>query len=234
MQNHNLYIWKDASVISIVGPDAENFLQGYITSDISKSTQNELKPMSVTDIKGRVICSGWTTKQKLGIDLIIHRSLNLSVESFFGPYIQFSKSNLLIDQKKVCHSDSGLQIADGHFVTLTTDEYVAGFSAARDQKLLEILTENKFVFVQARISQKFLPQQLGLHSAGAVDFNKGCYLGQEIVARVQFRGSVKKELTITKFKKDTESIGDKLSDGSILIQTAASGAGLAVTAAKSS
>ena len=100
--------------------------------------------------------------------------------------------------------------------------------------MLESLTENKFVFVQARISQKFLPQQLGLHSAGAVDFNKGCYLGQEIVARVQFRGSVKKELTITRFKKDTESIGDKLSDGSILIQTAASGAGLAVTAAKSS
>ena len=93
MQNHNLYIWKDASVISIVGPDAENFLQGYITSDISKNSQNQLRPMSITDIKGRVIASGWTTKQSEGIDLIIHTSLKETVESFFSVYKIFKKQS---------------------------------------------------------------------------------------------------------------------------------------------
>jgi len=107
-------------------------------------------------------------------------------------------------------------------------------SRTKDQELLEILTKNKFVFVEARISQKFLPQQLGLHSVGAVDFDKGCYLGQEIVARVQFRGSVKKEITMTEFEKNAVSLGDKLPDGSILIQAPESGVGLAVTKAKSS
>ena len=51
---------------------------------------------------------------------------------------------------------------------------------------------------------------------------------------MQFRGSVKKEIAMTEFEKNAVCVGDKLSDGSILIQTAASGAGLAVTAAKSS
>ena len=93
-------MWKDASVISIVGPDAENFLQGYITSDMSKNSESQLRPMSITDIKGRVIASGWTTKQSLGIDLVIHTSLKSTIESFFTPYIRFSKINLLLDQKK--------------------------------------------------------------------------------------------------------------------------------------
>ena len=135
LQNHNLYIWKDASIISIVGPDAENFLQGYITSDISKNSQNQLKPMSITDIKGRVIASGWTTKQIEGIDLIVHTSLRETVESFFAPYIRFSKSSLLTDHKRVCHSNSGLQIADGYFVELMTDQSVSDVSRTKDQEV---------------------------------------------------------------------------------------------------
>ena len=115
-----------------------------------------------------------------------------------------------------------------------TDQSVSEVSRTKDQELLEILTKNKFVFVEARISQKFLPQQLGLHSVGAVDFDKGCYLGQEIVARVQFRGSVKKEIMMTEFENHAVCVGDKLSDGSILIQAPESGVGLAVTKTKSS
>ena len=137
-----------------------------------------------------------------------------------------------MDQKKACHSDLGLEIADGSFVKLITDGSVSELSISKDQELLKTLTENKFVFVEAKISQKFLPQQLGLHLTGAVDFNKGCYLGQEIVARVQFRGSVKKEVTLRKLEKENVGVGSRLSDGSILIQATASGLGLAVTQAK--
>ena len=36
---------------------------------------------------------------------------------------------------------------------------------------------------------------LGLHERGAVSFTKGCYLGQEVVARAQHRGQVKRNLT---------------------------------------
>lgn len=44
------------------------------------------------------------------------------------------------------------------------------------------------------ISEKFLPQVLNYPAIGAVNFNKGCYLGQEIIARAEFRGAVKKRL----------------------------------------
>ena len=40
----------------------------------------------------------------------------------------------------------------------------------------------------------FLPQQLNLDTLGALSFNKGCYPGQEIVARMKYRGEVKSRL----------------------------------------
>ena len=51
---------------------------------------------------------------------------------------------------------------------------------------------------------------------------------------MQFRGSVKKEIAMTEFEKNAVCVGDKLSDGSILIQALESGVGLAVTKAKRS
>jgi folate-binding protein YgfZ len=51
-----------------------------------------------------------------------------------------------------------------------------------------------FAFITAPVAEKFLPQMLALDQHGAVDFDKGCYLGQEIVARAEFRGAVKRKL----------------------------------------
>ena len=46
----------------------------------------------------------------------------------------------------------------------------------------------------ARLTDSYLPQMLNYQATGAVSFKKGCYIGQEIVARAQFRGQVKKRL----------------------------------------
>ncbi len=45
-----------------------------------------------------------------------------------------------------------------------------------------------------RTSGQFLPQNLNLDALGALSFSKGCYPGQEIVARLKYRGKVKKRL----------------------------------------
>lgn len=40
----------------------------------------------------------------------------------------------------------------------------------------------------------FLPQRLNLHQSGHISFNKGCYKGQEIIARMHYRSKQKHEL----------------------------------------
>ena len=39
-----------------------------------------------------------------------------------------------------------------------------------------------------------MPQMVNLETLGGVDFQKGCYPGQEIVARAQYRGEVKRRM----------------------------------------
>jgi len=42
------------------------------------------------------------------------------------------------------------------------------------------------------IFEAFVPQMLNYESVGGVSFKKGCYPGQEVVARSQFRGTLKR------------------------------------------
>ncbi len=46
--------------------------------------------------------------------------------------------------------------------------------------------------ITAPTAEAFVPQMLNYESVGGVNFKKGCYPGQEIVARSQFRGTLKR------------------------------------------
>ncbi len=46
--------------------------------------------------------------------------------------------------------------------------------------------------ITAPIVEAFVPQMLNYESVGGVNFRKGCYPGQEVVARSQFRGTLKR------------------------------------------
>jgi len=46
------------------------------------------------------------------------------------------------------------------------------------------------------VFEAFVPQMLNYESVGGVNFKKGCYPGQEVVARSQFRGTLKRRATL--------------------------------------
>jgi folate-binding protein YgfZ len=48
--------------------------------------------------------------------------------------------------------------------------------------------------IEAATVEQFVPQMLNFELIGAVDFKKGCYPGQEVVARSQYRGTLKRRL----------------------------------------
>ena len=61
-------------------------------------------------------------------------------------------------------------------------------------------------------AKKYTPHMLNLDLLGAVSFDKGCYTGQEVVARTKFLGSSKRRLMRYR-TGGTVAVGDKLSDG---------------------
>jgi len=50
--------------------------------------------------------------------------------------------------------------------------------------------------VTQALFEAFVPQMLNYESVGGVNFKKGCYPGQEVVARSQFRGSLKRRMAM--------------------------------------
>jgi tRNA-modifying protein YgfZ len=50
--------------------------------------------------------------------------------------------------------------------------------------------------IEAATFDRFVPQMLNFDVVGGVDFHKGCYPGQEVVARSQYRGTIKRRMFI--------------------------------------
>jgi tRNA-modifying protein YgfZ len=61
-------------------------------------------------------------------------------------------------------------------------------------------------WVTGSTQEAFVPQMLNLEILGAINFKKGCYPGQEIVARAQYRGEVKRRLRLARVQSDAAPV----------------------------
>lgn len=68
--------------------------------------------------------------------------------------------------------------------------------------------------VQVETLEKFIPQMLNLQSIGALSFKKGCFPGQEIVARMQYLGKLKRNMRRISFDSPTlPAVGSAITSG---------------------
>jgi folate-binding protein YgfZ len=70
---------------------------------------------------------------------------------------------------------------------------IGGKAASEDDWALLEIRSGRALITQATQDQ-FVPQMVNLEAIGGVDFKKGCYPGQEIVARTQYRGQLKRRM----------------------------------------
>ena len=197
------------------GADCARFLQGYLTCDSDSLLQPPMAGRALAaalcNIKGRVIANGWAFAWPApagdAIVLITHRSVDERVREHLKPYMVFSKTTALplpgqlfgaVDQPPIEHAlgetialDARRQLLIANGESPATTEPAAGAPAAG---FTDSLIDDRQVLVTAQTSETCLPQMLGLSAWGAVDFTKGCYLGQEVVARAEHRGQVKRQL----------------------------------------
>jgi folate-binding protein YgfZ len=101
---------------------------------------------------------------------------------------------------RVTHGDGGsvVQVAPQRFLAIVPTaqrERIAALANATDEGAwaLEEIRAGRPQVVLATQDQ-FVPQMINLERLGAVDFKKGCYPGQEIVARTQYRGVLKRRM----------------------------------------
>jgi tRNA-modifying protein YgfZ len=64
--------------------------------------------------------------------------------------------------------------------------------------------------VLAATAEKYTPHMLNLDRLGALSFDKGCYTGQEVVARTEHLGQAKRRLMHYRVAGGTPAVGDRL------------------------
>ncbi len=61
-----------------------------------------------------------------------------------------------------------------------------------------------------KTAEAFVPQMINFHVIEGVSFKKGCYTGQEVVARMQYLGSLKRRMYLAKIETGLPQPGDAL------------------------
>ena len=227
-------------MFTIKGDQVNSFLQGYLTCDcetLRAQPFNQLTRMALCNLKGRVVCSGWAVQlAETAVGLVVHESLVGTVATQLAPYAKFHRCEIdtenVVDlfpmpiEKDNPNPSNSFRTQDNVIALATNSKDRACDNLA----LANYLLSEEYVVVTKESSERFLPQMLNLGETGAVDFNKGCYLGQEIVARAEHRGQVKRKLIQFTAEESTVTLGEAWSDTDCVVYwDANSQRGMAIT-----
>lgn len=163
------------STIEAAGPDAAEFLQGQLTADIRALAADSAPGLAAwCNPKGRVIALFRLRLADGAYRLALPADLAAAVEKRLAMFRFRSKVEIAVADA----SADDLGLATG---TTLGDWQRAQFRAG----IAEICTPQ---------SEQFTPHMLNLDLLDAVSFDKGCYTGQEIVARTHYRGTTKRRM----------------------------------------
>ena len=168
------------SALTLQGADAEKFLQGQLTLDVTKlELEGRRLPTAICDLKGRVQFGLWIMRRsKDAFELIVSHDLSDALLKHLKKYGAFSKISLSSPITLIPAVING----QPDFEVETRNDELAW---------QQIAISNGQAWITQLTAGLFQPQELRLHQRNGVDYDKGCYLGQEIVARLYFRAKPK-------------------------------------------
>ena len=210
-------------VIRVQGDDAASFLHGQLTNDFALLDLQHARLAAFCSAKGRMQASFIGFKRAHDdILLIISRDLLPQTLKRLSMFVLRAKAKLS-DATADFHLlglmgsavPAGTQApwslhaeGDAHIVHLypaagqaralwiaPSSTPAASATLAPDQWLWSEVASG-VATVSQPVYELFVPQMLNYESIGGVNFKKGCYPGQEVVARSQFRGTLKRRAFI--------------------------------------
>lgn len=189
--------------ITLQGEDAAKFLQSQLTVNVNKIDLSYL-PAAIANLKGRIEFGIWIKKQAENeFDIVISADCLPSLQAHlkkFGAFSKFTTSEAIDIYPCVLGNDPETLEA--------TFSHDADKCDVQHWQALSIATGNYWIV--AATQGEFQPQELRLHQRGGVDYDKGCYLGQEVIARIYFKASPKAFLHRVKGEGTPPKPGDSI------------------------
>ena len=204
------------ALLHIHGEDATAFLQGQFSCDVAAISAGGVTLGSYSNAKGRM----QATFILAGVDgqyyLLLRKDIAEGFRRRLSMFVLRAKVKidavteqyalwLLQDAQAVQPAllevgESGLNLSIGHGLVLRLQRQPQSVNWHQGLQPVGSAAAD-YVFIRAGLGwvsqatfEEFVPQMLNLELLGGVSFKKGCYPGQEIVARTQYLGKVKRRL----------------------------------------
>ena len=161
------------STLLVSGADARSFLQGQLSADVDALTPAHAMLAACNSAQGRVQAVLWLVERSDGIALVLPASMTERIATRLRKYVLRSKV-------KIEESTAAVDLVE------------PGAYREREWRLAGIRAGLPQVYPQTY--ETFVAQMLNLDLLGGIDFEKGCYTGQEIIARTHFRGAIKRRM----------------------------------------
>lgn len=204
--------------VQVSGDDAEGFLQNLLTNDVKAAQPGQAQLNGFCQAKGRLLAIFWLVRRDNAFLLL----LPADQADFLAQRLTMFK----------LRSKVAITVADDVLLALPSREVCADISAGIDDRLAiavlpateidsrlaqlqhaglaqqashcwqQTLLRGGYPMIFAESRERFTAQQVNLDLAGGVSFRKGCYPGQEVVARLHYLGDAKRRLFIGEVASD--------------------------------
>ena len=203
---------KDMRVLNLDGkPDqVHEFLQGQVTSDINLLKNNCYQLSAICDHKGQVLCDFFIYVNKNVYKLIVNKWFEELLIKELSVFAKFNKVSFVKIKQSVYGHVSKKDNVSNAF--LSNDYFELSISLEDNSKQrasIEASTwdiSNKILgnlFLTINESKKFRPNEIN-YDYLRVSFDKGCYRGQEIVARMKYLGVDRRKFCILIIKNSLD------------------------------
>ena len=193
---------KNRALLRVSGSDAETFLQGQLSNDINNLGNSSVQMNAYCQHQGKILALFWVIKNEESFFLSFPSDLlevikprlqmfiimsDVVIEDITKEYTQVGSIDEAHQKALVINDKLSLIIANkGDISELSMEPINHWDKACVDSLLPEIFLVT---------SEKLVPQMLNLDiNEFGVNFSKGCYPGQEVVARLHYLGSAKRRL----------------------------------------
>jgi tRNA-modifying protein YgfZ len=205
-------------LLSITGEQAREFLHGQLTNDIANLPRQRAALAGWCSPKGRLLASFLVIPVAQGFLLQLARDLAPAVSKRLSMFVLRAKVKVADesadwaqfgmwggdvpgapgDELGTVEMDGSIlvRIGPSRLLALSRDAGIfegRGTKVAEEKWTLEEIRAGR-AHITSATQDQFVPQMVNYEAIGAVNFQKGCYPGQEIVARAQYRGQVKRRM----------------------------------------
>ena len=209
MKDSTFFAVNYLAAAAFEGEDAEAFLQGQLTADVAALPKGRWARAAYCSPQGRALATMILARRDGGFVALLAADLADDIVSRLSRFVMRSKVRIAkipaaIDARlgedssppaffggEVGDENGAMMFDEGGGACLRLQADVAPGEGAGDAwRRMQI--ERGIPWIEKATSGVFVPQYVNWESLGGINFRKGCYVGQEIIARLYYLGKVKR------------------------------------------